>query len=275
VKQRILITGANGFIGRHLVSTLAGHDVELALVVRAGSEPAESALNRASKVISSPDIFSEQPQWWAEKLEDVDTVIHAAWYTNPADYMTSNQNQRCEIGTLRLASGLLMTKVRRFVGIGTCLEYEQTGQLLTTQSRLLPESPYAAAKAQTYLQLTKLFADSRVQFAWCRLFYLYGQGEHESRLVPYLHRAFSEGRRARLRNPGQVLDFLDVRDAAHKIIDVALSKDVGSFNICSGVGRTVEDLSREIAAEYDRSDLIDFEEEHSNSGSPIVGEPSA
>lgn len=127
MKQRILITGANGFIGRHLVSTLAGHDVELVLVVRAGSEPAESALDRASKVISSPDIFSEPPQWWAEKLEDVDTVIHTAWYTNPADYMTSNRNQRCEIGTLRLASGLLMTKVRRFVGIGTCLEYEQKG----------------------------------------------------------------------------------------------------------------------------------------------------
>lgn len=272
--QRILITGANGFIGRHLVSTLAEHDIDLVLMVRTGSESEVSALNQASNVVSSPDIFSEQPQWWAEKLADVDVVIHAAWHTNPVDYMTSSQNHHCEIGTLRMAEGLRMTGVRRFVGIGTCLEYEQTGQRLTTQTRLMPESPYAIAKARTYVQLEKLLMNSHVQFAWCRLFYLYGPGEHESRLVPYLHRELSQGRRVMLKNPHQLLDFLDVRDVARKIAQVALSQDVGSFNVCSGVGRTVGEVSREIAAEYGQAALIDFAEDHHKTGPPIVGEPS-
>lgn len=244
------------------------------LVVRSGRTLSDGFITGGSRVVSTPDLFEEDGRWWGQTTEGVDTFVHAAWYTNPQDYMTSEQNRHCEAGTARIAEILADTGVKRFVGLGTCLEYHQTGKVLTTETELRPESPYARAKAQTYQRLRSIFAGANIEFAWCRLFYIHGPGEHESRLVPYIRRAIGEGRVARLRNPAQVLDFLDVRDVAEKITRVVLARETGAFNICSGVGTTVSELSMRIAQEFGRPDLVLAADESPPTGVPIVGKPS-
>jgi dTDP-6-deoxy-L-talose 4-dehydrogenase (NAD+) len=258
-----------------VVSALLQRGIDLVLVVRSDRVIPDAFINSGSQVVSTSDLFEEDGRWWARTSEDVDTYVHAAWYTNPHDYMTSEQNWHCEAGTVRIAGALGNSGVRRFVGLGTCLEYHQTGEVLTTETELRPESPYARAKTQTYQRLLPIFAGADIEFAWCRLFYIYGPGENESRLVPYLRRAKGEGRIARLRNPAQLLDFLDVRDVTEKIIRVALGCETGAFNICSGVGTTVSELSMRIAKEFGRPDLVlAADESPSAAGVPIVGKPS-
>lgn len=275
MKRRILVTGANGFVGRHIVSELAQGDTELVLVVRSGSV-VESSLNvRDVRILETADLFTEDEHWWVAATTGVDTFVHAAWYTNPRDYMNSEQNQHCKRGTIKIAEALRNSGLRRFVGLGTCLEYHQTGEILTTETEIRPESPYARAKATTYLELSRLFHEANIEFAWCRLFYIHGPGEHESRLVPYLRREFANGRVARLANPNQVLDFLDVREVAKKVVQVVLGSESGALNVCSGVGTSVADLSLRVAEEYGRSDLVDYTGVGTVSvGLPIIGRPS-
>jgi len=55
---------------------------------------------------------------------------------------------------------------------------------------------------------TDLFAE-----AWCRLFYLHGEGEDARRLVPYLRAKLIAGEPAELTSGKQIRDYLDVRDA--------------------------------------------------------------
>jgi dTDP-6-deoxy-L-talose 4-dehydrogenase (NAD+) len=97
-----------------------------------------------------------------------------------------------------------------------------------------------------------------VEFVWCRLFYLYGEGEAENRLVPYLRHCLSNGHPAELTRGDQIRDFMDVSDAGRMIVDTALGSAQGPVNICSGIPVTVRQLAERIADEYGRRDLLHF-----------------
>jgi dTDP-6-deoxy-L-talose 4-dehydrogenase (NAD+) len=148
--------------------------------------------------------------------------------------------------------------VRRVVGIGTCFEYDLTTGNLSIETPLLPLTPYAGAKAAVFLGLSQWLPAQSVEFVWCRLFYLYGEGEDSRRLVPYIRSSLSAGQVAELTSGNQVRDFLDVRVAAEMIVDAAFGDRIGAINICSGIPITVRTLAEHIADEYGRRDLLKF-----------------
>lgn len=256
--KKILITGATGFFGLQLARLLAQHEVELILVVRSGKEQYVASLAGVRQIISTPDLFAEGEAWWYQTCQDVDILIHAAWYAEPGKYLTSTQNMDCLLGSLNLAKGAVRAGVKRIVGIGTCFEYDLTGGVLSTETPLRPITPYASAKASLFMGLSQWLATQSVEFAWCRLFYLYGEGEDERRLVPYIRKQLSLGLPAELSSGQQIRDFLDVKEAAAKITQAALGSQVGAINICSGIPITVRQLAEKIASEFDRNELLLF-----------------
>jgi nucleoside-diphosphate-sugar epimerase len=254
----ILLTGATGFVGRQVLRALAGQNCRVRPVVREGKQNLFPPSAAIEAVIASPDIFAESVAWWADICRDVDTVIHVAWYVEPGQYLQSPINQECLAGTLRLAHGAIQAKVRRFVGIGTCFEYDLSAGRLTVETALKPSTPYAQAKADTFAALSRLFPQNGVEFAWCRLFYLYGEGEDERRLVPFLRGKLKAGEPAELSSGTQIRDYLDVHDAGRMIVEAALGSVQGPVNICSGTPVTVRQLAERIGDEYGRRDLLRF-----------------
>jgi len=256
VNTTVLLTGANGFVGRQILRSLADRAVPIRAIVR-NRESLPTDIPEFG-VITTRDLFDESAAWFAEACKGVDTVVHAAWYAEPGKYLTSSQNFQCLTGTLRLAQAAADAGVRRFVGIGTCFEYDLDGGTLSVDTPLKPLTPYAAAKAATFLALSQHLPLQQVEFCWCRLFYLFGEGEDARRLIPYVRAKLSAGETAELTSGEQVRDFLDVRDAARLIVDQALGTRIGAVNICSGVGTTVRALVERIADEYGRRDLLHF-----------------
>jgi len=275
MKHRILITGCTGFVGRQVLAELLKKDVSIVPVVRRGSAGKLPAASSMEEPIQTEDIFSESQSWWKEKLLGVDILIHLAWYAEPGKYQFSTQNLHCLIGTLRMAEAAAEAGVKRFVGVGTCFEYKPSDRPLTVDSPLVPSSPYAACKVATYFALSQVLPQYNVQFAWCRLFYLYGDGEDARRLVPAIRKNLSEGRPVDLTAGTQVRDFLDVSEAGRQITDVALSDKIGAFNICSGKPVTVRELAESVADEYGRRDLLKFGARKENPVDPphVVGVP--
>lgn len=108
------------------------------------------------------------------------------------------------------------------------------------------------------MALSQWLPHQGVQFAWCRLFYLYGEGENEHRFVPYLRTKLSAGQPAELTSGNQIRDYLNVRDAGRMIAEVALSERQGPVNICSARPVTIRQLAEQIADEYGRRDLLRF-----------------
>ncbi len=254
----ILLTGATGFVGRQVLRELVRRNCKVRLVVRQGSRRQYIQSDEIESVMMTPDLWSESAAWCADVCRDVDIVIHAAWYVEPAQYLQSPMNLECLLGTLRLAQAASQAKVRRFVGIGTCFEYDLSAGHLTIATPLRPSSPYAAAKAAAYLMLSQYLPQQGLEFAWCRLFYLYGEGEDERRLVPYLRARLGAGEPADLGSGTHIRDYLDVREAGQMIAEVALGSVQGPVNICSGTPVTVRELAERIADEYGRRDLLRF-----------------
>jgi nucleoside-diphosphate-sugar epimerase len=261
----VLLTGATGFVGQAVMRGLGARGIAPICVTRPGR-----MVKGASQVVEIEDIFSQSADWWAEVCQDVDMVLHVAWYAEPGKYLTSDKNLDCLAGTLALAKGAARAGVRRLVGVGTCFEYDLTGGELSTDTALDPLTPYAAAKAAVFVALNKLAPQMGMDFLWARLFYLYGQGEDPRRLVPYLHQQMQASERADLTSGTQLRDFMDVDAAAALLLDDAFSDRTGASNIASGQGITVRALAEQIADQYGRRDLLNFGARPDNLTDPPV-----
>jgi nucleoside-diphosphate-sugar epimerase len=276
VTRRILITGAAGFVGQQVVRSLCERGIALRLVVREGKRAASPLLPSGCEIVTSEDLFSENSQWWAEQFEGVDAVVHLAWYAEPGKYLNSPKNMDCLTGSLTLARGAVQAGVKRFIGVGTCFEYDLSAGVLSVDTPLGPITPYASAKAALYLSLKHWLQTHSVEFAWCRLFYLFGEGEDPRRLVPYVRSKMERSEPAELTRGTQVRDFLNVADAGRMIADVAVGDKTGPVNVCSGVPITVRQLVEQIADEYGRRDLLVFGARQDSLIDPpcVVGIPS-
>ena len=253
-----LLTGGTGFVGRQVLRALGEKGVQVRLVVRDGKQNQLANLDGIETVVTTPDLFAEDAEWWANACANIDTVIHVAWYAEPGQYLQSSKNLDCLMGTLQLAKGAAQAGVRRFVGVGTCFEYDPSGGLLSIDTPLRPLTPYASAKAAAFMALSQWLPTQNVEFAWCRLFYLYGEGEDARRLVPYLRARLAIGEFAELTSGTQIRDFLDVLEAGRLIVQISIGDEQGPVNVCSAIPITVRQLAEQIAEEYGRRDLLRF-----------------
>jgi dTDP-6-deoxy-L-talose 4-dehydrogenase (NAD+) len=276
MSTKILITGCTGFVGKQLIKILSSHNLEITLIVREGMEEQIHSISNTIRFITTKDLFKETQEWWIKQCQGIDTIVHLAWYVEPKLYLDSKKNLECLTGSLCLAKASVLAGVKRFIGVGTCFEYDLSKGLLSVETPLKPVTLYAGTKAALFFSLLHWFGIHKVEFAWCRLFYLFGEGENSDRLVPYIRSKMKNGEVAELTSGQQTRDFLDVAVAAKKLANIILSKQVGPINICSGIPITVRQFAEKIADEYGRRDLLKFNSRPDNLFDPnyILGVPN-
>jgi len=268
----ILLTGATGFVGSKILSYLIKKKYRVRVVVREESRQLiedNFNLDSIESIVTTSDIFYESEEWWGEVCLNIDTIIHSAWYAKPGKYLQSVKNIDCLTGTMSMAKGAVRSSVRRFVGIGTCFEYDVKFGFLSADTPLSPATLYAASKVSTFHMLTKLFSKQNIEFLWCRLFYLYGQGEDDQRLYSYIHKQLSAGEVVKLTSGNQVRDYMDVTEAGNEIVCLSIGKHQGPVNVCSGIPITVREFSKAIAHQYNRMDLLKFNSRPDNLTDPV------
>jgi len=264
---RVLLTGATGFVGARVAEALVDGGDHVVAVVRAGSDAERLSALRGLRLVEG-ELLREGGMAEAVRVAP-DVCIHCAWYTEPGKYLSSPDNVGLAHGTARFAAALAEAGCRRFVGVGTCFEYDTEAGYLSEKTRLAPAHVYSAAKVATYLLVRELTAGTAMSFAWARLFYLYGPHEHPNRLVPSVIGALLRGEEARVTPGGQVRDFLHVDDAAAALCAIARSEVTDAVNVGSGEPVTVATLVTKIGALLGREDLLRLGAREYSPGDPM------
>jgi len=274
--KRVLITGASGFLGKNLISSFKKENVEITVVVRNLRFSWLKKNTIIKKIITTENIFNHDYEWWKETLHNIDIVIHCAWFVEPGKYLNSEKNIECLNGSIPLAKAAVYNNIEKFIGIGSCFEYNLDLGTLDINSELKPQNLYASSKVALFHILNSIFRQSQVKFAWCRLFYLFGEGENENRLFPYVRKQLLLNKPVLLTSGNQVRDYMDVKDAAKLIINTSFSELCGPVNICSGKGITIREFVKNIAKEFGNYELLKFGERHDNLLDPdyVVGIPT-
>ena len=254
--MRILVTGASGFVGSHVVKALIdqGHDV--AALVRP-----ESSLWRLDDVANRFRVVRSDSTAPASLLAPLDgwrpeSCIHLAWYAVPGEYLQSTENVTSLALSLRMLDELVVAGCEHVVMTGTCYEYDTEAGDLREDGPVRPVTIYAASKLAAKMIGELRAAQLGVGFTWARLFYLYGPFEDERRLVPAVIRAQLDGREFPATVGTQVRDYLHVEDVAAALCALATQRVTGTFNVCSGEKVTVGELISEVARIAGHPELI-------------------
>lgn len=238
--SRFLVTGASGFIGSAIVRGLIAGGNEVVA-------PGRVQLDLLTASDSDLAQFVERSR--------VSHCIHAAWYTNHADYLTHPVNTEWTSASLRLARVF----TGRFVGLGTCLEYDLSAREPCSEERtpLRPETLYARSK----VKLFEALHCRGVDFAWARLFFVYGPGDRAGRLVPTILEQFARGERAGPTYGGLRRDYIHVDDLADQILRIANSDVRGAINTGTGQAPTLSEIYAAGAAAFGRPELAERSDE--------------
>lgn len=238
----LLVTGATGFIGSHVVRELRARGLDVRAPVRSSSRGSALA-DLENEVEWVPcDLSVASPSELRDLCDSVDACIHAAWYVEPGKYAHAAENVEWVGTSMRLLEALAAGGCGRAVYIGTCFEYDHRTGYLAESSPTRPWTLYGAAKLSTGWMGAKLAEQLGVAFSWARLFYQYGPHEQEGRLVPHVVRSLLSGEDVPVTRGTQIRDFLHVSDVASALADVSGSEHVGAVNIGSGRPVSVRDV---------------------------------
>jgi dTDP-6-deoxy-L-talose 4-dehydrogenase (NAD+) len=235
----IAVTGASGFVGRHVLAALAHTDLQvIAHARKAKPEHVTTGRRRwsAFDLASAPDDAFD-------RLGRPDMIIHLAWGGLPNYF--SLRHFETEFPTqLRFLRGLVAAGLRKLVIAGTCFEYGMQSGCLHEDLRPLPSNPYGAAKDTLHEALSSLCETAPCELRWLRLFYLYGSGQAPTSLYSQFQAAVARNdRRFDMSAGDQIRDFMPVEDAAAAIVHIALAARAPRIvNVCSGMPVSVRNL---------------------------------
>lgn len=223
--QRILVTGAGGFIGGHLCDALLALGAEVYALDRSG---ADSPVGCKSVVVDLQDLNGLRTaltQIRPQKVYHLASLVTARQEMDLVVPMLFNNL----VGTVHLFLALSEIGVQQVVTISSS-EVPAFG---------IPTSPYAASKAGVHLYADLFQKIYQLPVVTVRLFIAYGPRQQNEKLIPYLIRSLLSGQSPRLKSGMRVCDFIYVIDVVRGLLKIGHRKDLTGRTVELGSGRGV------------------------------------
>jgi nucleoside-diphosphate-sugar epimerase len=249
----ILITGAQGFVGQHLLVELnkSGHC---------------TYPSSRSNFTGYLNLDVQQPSQMLNTFDEleIEVVVNLAWHTSGLDYLNSPVNNDALAWNRVFFKIVRESSIRKIVSVGSSAEYtvKESGTLISNEIDWL----YATSKAAAHRSFVETFNSSDIDFTWLRLFQVYGPGQSTQRFIPTLCDHIRQKRLLTISNPNAVRDWIDVRDVAVSIrhivegaseheIDIGTSHGLSNLDICN-YAQEHFDLKWELATPLNESGQI-------------------
>ncbi len=193
--MKVLVTGATGFVGRHLLPALerAGHS--LSLPIRDSSAKArlpETPVPTTRRISVVGDI--DERSDWREALRDVDAVVHLAARAHLLDEAAEDEAAFMRVnarGTSRLVEQSVDAGVRRFILMSSIGAVKASSEsLVTLDTPCKPETPYGRSKLAAEHALINQSRETNMVWTILRPTLVYGPGNpgNMGRLVGLVRR---------------------------------------------------------------------------------------
>ena len=244
--MHILVTGASGFVGQHVVRALLarGHRV----TASATQTDSVSRFDWAGQVTVVPyalPLTGDEQNLYAY-FGQPDALLHLAWHGLP-NYKASFHLDQNLFPHYLFLKNLIANGLRNLTVAGTCFEYGMQSGCLSESVPAQPANPYALAKDSLRQFLGTLQTEHPFVLKWVRLFYLYGPGQSPNSLLPLLERAVAAGDSVFNMSGGEQLrDYLPIETVAAYLCQIADQQQItGVINCCSGQPISVRRLVEE------------------------------
>lgn len=256
--MKYLVTGADGFIGSHLVETLVRHGHEVRAFVLYNSFNSWGWLDDASPDVAGRfEVFAgdiRDPHGVRTAMKDCDVVLHLAAliaipysYHSPDTYVDTNVK-----GTLNVVQAARDLGVQRVVHTSTSEVYGTARYVpITEEHPLQGQSPYSASKIGADQIALSFHAAFGTPVAVLRPFNTYGPRQSARAVIPTIITQLAAGRRSiRLGSLYPTRDFSFVRDTVAGFIAASHADGVVGevVNVGSGFEISIGDTAREIAS---------------------------
>ena len=228
--MKVAVTGATGFVGRHVVDELLRRGLAPVLICR--DRNALTPRAPGSRVVEM-DLLAP-PENVFHAIGRPDVLIHLAWSGLP-NYQSSHHEEQVS-AHFRFLRALVEGGLKNLVVTGTCFEYGMQSGELREDLETRPANAYGRAKDSLRHELESLQRVRRFNLTWARLFYLYGSGQSSGSLYSQLRSAVAQGAESFDMSGGEQLrDYLPVEEAASHLVSLSTqNRNVGCVNVCSG-----------------------------------------
>lgn len=235
VGPKIAVTGASGFVGRHVLAELARRDLSATVLLRPASPVPEWVQRHRVVRLDIADANGNANASAFELTGRPDVLIHLAWGGLP-NYKSLHHFEQELPAQYRFLKAMTGAGLRHLVVSGTCFEYGMQSGPLSEDLAAAPSNPYGLAKDMLRRQLRYLQSEQPFTLTWARLFYLHGEGQAPNSLLPLLQRAVERGDTTFPMSGGEQLrDYLSAAEVAQHLVTLALARsDCGIVNVCSG-----------------------------------------
>lgn len=249
--MKILVTGANGYIGRHVVSELLnkGHQVIACdLHVTDVDERAERL--EMNLFTTSDTIFNE--------TGCPDVCIHLAWRDG---FVHNSKNHVGDLSShFRFLTSMIDGGLKHLVVMGTMHEVGYYEGAVDENTPCNPLSMYGIAKDALRRAMLLYCKGHDCILQWCRAYYILGDDKNNHSIFTKLLEANAAGREKFPFTSGKTkYDFITVSELAHQIACVATQeKVVGIINCCSGRPVSLAERVEQYIAEHHLKIKLDY-----------------
>lgn len=261
--QRIVITGATGFIGRNVTRLLLEEGAQVFALVRPQSR--QKALLSEHEHLHVIDGSMEEILSAAETIGQADGFLHFAWGGVNREEIDSKAVQDANVSaSLRCLQAARKLGCQVFMDAGSRVEYGVTADGIMEESmECHPVNAYGGAKLEFYQKARPLCESWGMTFYHLRFFSVYGAGDHPWSLISTLVRDLPQGRTVSLSACRHRWNFMDIADASRAVGELyrysALHRGESHVvNVASEDTRILREFVEEVYSLCGRNGALEF-----------------
>lgn len=244
--NKIVITGATGFIGVPLVKKFIEYEYEVYAVVR----PNSPNLARLQKMVGVQIVpldmhdIADLPS----HVKEADCFIHTAWEgirgASRMNEKIQQSNYECSMQAAKAAQAI---GCKTFLGIGSQAEYGISEVEISEEMPENPTTEYGKMKLKTYRALREQYANTDMKILWGRVFSAYGPGDTSTSLIDTCIRDMRVGNELSLTECIQDWNYIYIDDVVEVIFRLITAENCeGVYNIASQDNRSLKEYVLEL-----------------------------